>query len=61
MFEKKIKNFFDSVSICGEKPKKEIKMDRRLFIIIGMTAGALSAALGAGLALYFTTERTASM
>ncbi len=62
MFEKKIRNFFNSVSVCGEPPKHEIKIDKRLLAVIGISAGTLCAALGAGLAIYFTdrTTKTAS-
>ncbi len=56
MFEKKIKKFFNSVSVCGEKPKEEVKIDKRLLAIIGVSAGAICAALGAGLAIYFCTK-----
>ncbi len=56
MFEKKIKKFFNSVHVCGEKPSREIRIDGRLLAIIGTAAGIVCAALGAGLAVYFLSK-----
>ncbi len=53
MFEKKIKKFFDSVSVCGEEPTQKIKIDKRLFILAGVAVGSVCVALGAGLSVYF--------
>ncbi len=60
MFEKKIKKFFNSVSICGERPVHKVKVDRRLLIIAGAAAGTVCAALGAGLAIYFMDKNAKS-
>ncbi len=56
MFEKKIKNFFNSVSVCGERPRREVRIDKRLLLLIGLSAGTACAALGAGLAIYFVDK-----
>ncbi len=56
MFEKKIKKFFNSVVVCGERPKEEVKIDKRLLAILSISAGTLCTALGAGLAIYFYTN-----
>ncbi len=50
MFEKKIRNFFNSVTVCGELPTKE-KMDKRLLTAIEITAGIASVMIGAVIAL----------
>ncbi len=56
MFEKKIKKFFNSVSVCGEGPLGKRKTDKRLYAIIGISACTICAALGAGLAIYLTDK-----
>lgn len=49
MFEKKIKNFFNSVTVCGEFPeKKKAPCKKRSILLI--TAGVSCAILGAILA-----------
>ena len=51
MFEKKIKNFFNSVTVCGELPTKE-KMDKRLLTAIEIASGVAGIMIGAILALF---------
>jgi hypothetical protein len=50
MFEKKIKNFFNSVEVCGELPVKE-KIDKRILIPMEIAAGVVCVLAGALVAI----------
>jgi hypothetical protein len=50
MFEKKIKNFFNSVTVCGEFPKKKSERSTKLSASLKITASVACVLLGALLA-----------
>ena len=47
MFEKKIKDFFNSVTVCGEFPKKKSEISPKLSASIKITASIACVLLGA--------------
>ena len=51
MFEKKIKEFFNSVTICGEEPTKKAMLDKRILMMAGVTTGIAVAVISAGIAM----------
>lgn len=50
MFEKKIKKFFNSVTVCGELPTKE-KIDKRILVPLEIAAGVACVLAGALVAM----------
>lgn len=50
MFEKKIKDFFNSVTVCGEFPSKKQKSDPKRFTALTITAAVACVLAGALLA-----------
>lgn len=50
MFEKKIKDFFNSVTVCGEFPKKKPCHSSILCVALTITAGVACVITGALLA-----------
>lgn len=50
MFEKKIKDFFNSVTVCGEFPKKKSELSPKLSASLTITASIACVLFGALLA-----------